>query len=216
MDLIEEIIDVENWDRRGLFTGFLDTTTCYTVLVDCTSIYKLARSRSLPFLPVLLHALLDGVNSVSPFRVRVIDGGTVVRYSVIDIVTTEMSTDGKPYPMFVGYRPKVEDFVADYRERQAITRPPREKGDPRAAHINTLRVSVLPGIFFTSVPCHDDPPARRGAMFMNVGARTKDACGRVMVPMGVTFAHSLLMGVDFTRLARYVSYDYARKQQHQD
>lgn len=212
MDLIEEIIDVENWNRRGLFTGFLDTTTCYTVLVDCTSIYKFARSRSLPFLPTLLHALLDGVNNVTPFRTRVIDGDTVVRYSMIDLVTTEMSTDGKPYPMFVGYRPKVEDFIADYRERQTITRPPCEKGDPRTAHINTLRVCVLPGIMFTSVPCHDDQPARRGSMFVNVGARTKDACGRVMVPMGVTFAHALLMGTDFTRLTRYISFDYAREQ----
>lgn len=199
-----------------MFDEHLDTTTCYTALVDCTSILRYARSRRLPFLPTLLHAMLDAVNSVPEFRTRIIDGDTVAQYDTIDLVSTELSDNGAIYPMFTPYTADAAQFAAAYAERQAATRPPCDVGDPRALHINTLRVCVLPGLRFTSVPCHDDQAARRGAMFVNVGARDTDYRGRVTVPMGVTFAHSLLMGIDFSRIMRYVSHEYARKQQSKD
>lgn len=213
---MEEFIDMDTWNRRNIFDSFLDTVTCYTALLDCTQVFRYARSRRLPFLATLMHALLDAVNAVPEFRLRIIDGDTVVGYSAVNLVTTELSDDGMLYPMFTGYTPRAGDFVRAYRQRQAETRPPREKGDPRTAHINTLRVCVLPGLRFTSVPCHDDQAARRGSMFMNIGARDIDSRGRVTVPVGVTFAHSLLVGADFSKLARYISHEYVRKQQGED
>lgn len=213
---MEEFIDIDTWPRRGMFDRFLDTATCYTALVDCTSILRFARSRHLPFLSTLLHAMLDAVNSMPEFRMRIIDGDTVVRYGTIDLVSTEMAHDGTVYSMFTPYTPDAARFAAAYAERQATTRMPCTEGDPRTRHINTLRVCVLPGLRFTSVPCHDDAAARRGALFVNVGARDTDYRGRVTVPVGVTFAHSLLMGIDFSRITRYVSHEYARKQQSKD
>ncbi len=196
------------------FTRLFEENTCNTAFFDCTELRRLASRRHIPFLVVLLHAILRGVNRLEAFRNRIVDEEYLVCYDRIDLITTEKSgTEGcRFYQMFTPYSSSLDEFHACYLERRRQTKEYWGVTDARLVHLNTIRINVLSNLRFTQVTPCNDRMAKRGSLYILIGKYEEDAQGRVTIPIGVSFPHALLDGADFNEIAGYTCNDYAHEE----
>ncbi len=93
---MKQLIDLENWNRKEhfkFFSAFDDPFFGITTLVDFTNTYHQSKDEKKSFFLYSVHFLLQCVNEVEAFKLR-IEGEQVVKYDFIHLSPTIGREDG--------------------------------------------------------------------------------------------------------------------------
>ena len=121
-----------------------------TVEIDCTKAYATAKKLEISFFVYYLHKTMVAVNSVEPFRYRIIDDAVCV-YDTIDVSATIMREDNTFGFSLIEYAPDFDVFAKNTFEE--IERIQNTAGllTCEFPNNNLIHFSAVPWINFTSL-----------------------------------------------------------------
>ncbi len=150
---MKTVLDLENWNRKEHFLFFKQMEEPFfglTVEIDCTKAYNTSKQLGTSFFVYYLHKTLVAVNTIEPFRYRIIDD-TIYIYDTIDVSATIMRDDKTFGFSLIEYSPDFEVFATNtFEEIERIQNTTglftREFKDTNVIHFSTV-----PWVNFTSL-----------------------------------------------------------------
>ncbi|GAB3713734.1 chloramphenicol acetyltransferase [Flavobacterium koreense] len=119
-----------------------------TITVDCTKAYEKAKEMGVSFFTYYLHKTLVTVNSIEPFRYRIIDNEVYI-FDRIDVSSTILREDKTFGFSQIEYSKDLNQFAENTKKE--ITRIQSTTGlFTREYSENLIHFSALPWINFTS------------------------------------------------------------------
>lgn len=193
-------IDLDNWERRELFTFFDSYSEPFhgvCVRVDCTESFGYAKDHHLSVFLTLLHRNLVAAHQVKNLMLRSVNG-EVWRYKTIlggSAVGRPNGTIGFAYfPFHVDLREFVDEAALEVNRVKASDELRRYAGQ------DLIRYSVLPWLEFTSLSHARDFNKRDSIPLITFGKIT-EAHGRRTMPVSIHVHHGL---VDGEQVGRFV------------
>lgn len=116
---MKQLIDLENWNRKEhfkFFSAFDDPFFGITTLVDFTNTYHQSKDEKKSFFLYSVHFLLQCVNEVEAFKLR-IEGEQVVKYDFIHLSPTIGREDGTFGFGFFEYDADLEVFIQNAEKK---------------------------------------------------------------------------------------------------
>lgn len=150
---MKTFLDIENWNRKEHFLFFKQFEEPFfglTVEIDCTKAYATAKKLEISFFVYYLHKTMVAVNTIEPFRYRIIDDAVCV-YDTIDVSATIMREDNTFGFSLIEYAPDFDVFAKNTFEE--IERIQNTAGllTCEFPNNNLIHFSAVPWINFTSL-----------------------------------------------------------------
>lgn len=151
--MVKTLLDIENWPRKEHFLFFKQFEEPFfglTVEIDCTKAYSTAKKLETSFFVYYLHKTLVAVNTIEPFRYRIIDDAVYI-YDRIDVSATIMREDTTFGFSLIEYAPDFDVFAAN--TFQEIERIQNTSGllTREFPNNNLIHFSAIPWVNFTSL-----------------------------------------------------------------
>ena len=144
-------LNLETWNRKEHFLFFKQMEEPFfgvTITVDCTKAYEKAKEMGVSFFTYYLHKTLAAVNSIEPFRYRIIDNDVYI-FDRIDVSSTILREDKTFGFSQIEYAEDLHLFAENTKIE--IARVQSTKGlFTREYSENLIHFSALPWINFTS------------------------------------------------------------------
>lgn len=196
-----EIIDLDTWDRKWR----LDEAKKYhrhaidncTIQMDCTRIYELSREAYIPFQGALPFFLMKGFNRFKCLRTRLILD-QIACYDSIGLASAELDSNENLFNTLVGYTPDINVFYKNYKNCRTGRRV------FYGIKPDCICYSALPYLRITSMVRPDTIFTVMGCQMLTTGRMEAAANGRRMIPVSISFNHTLQDGNDYVKLSRYL------------
>lgn len=148
---MKQKLNLETWNRKEHFLFFKQMEEPFfgvTITVDCTKAYEKAKEMGVSFFTYYLHKTLAAVNSIEPFRYRIIDNDVYI-FDRIDVSSTILREDKTFGFSQIEYAEDLHLFAENTKIE--IARVQSTKGlFTREYSENLIHFSALPWINFTS------------------------------------------------------------------
>ena len=148
---MKQKLNLETWNRKEHFLFFKQMEEPFfgvTITVDCTKAYEKAKEMGVSFFTYYLHKTLVAVNSIEPFRYRIIDNEVYI-FDRIDVSSTLLREDKTFGFSQIEYSKDLNQFAENTKKE--ITRIQSTTGlFTREYSENLIHFSALPWINFTS------------------------------------------------------------------
>ena len=148
---MKQKLNLETWNRKQHFLFFKQMEEPFfgvTITVDCTKAYEKAKEMGVSFFTYYLHKTLVAVNSIEPFRYRIIDNEVYI-FDRIDVSSTLLREDKTFGFSQIEYSKDLNQFAENTKKE--ITRIQSTTGlFTREYSENLIHFSALPWINFTS------------------------------------------------------------------
>jgi chloramphenicol O-acetyltransferase type A len=148
---MKQKLNLETWNRKEHFLFFKQMEEPFfgvTIIVDCTKAYDKAKEMGVSFFTYYLHKTLVAVNSIEPFRYRIIDNEVYI-FDRIDVSSTILREDKTFGFSQIEYSKDLNQFAENTKNE--ITRIQSTTGlFTREYSENLIHFSALPWINFTS------------------------------------------------------------------
>lgn len=188
------ILDLDNWARKEHFefyNKFEEPFFGLTARVECTEAYRLSKENGYSFFLFYLHKALVAVNTIEPFKYRIIDAQVHI-YDRVDASPTINRPDGTFGFSYIKYFEDFEEFVVHAQEE--ITRVQHTKGlDPSTSGQNVIHCSAIPWVDFTSVSHARSFSFPDSCPKIAFGKMTEES-GKRSMPVSVHAHHALMDG----------------------
>ena len=150
---MKTLLDLENWNRKEHFLFFKQMEEPFfgiTTTIDCTKAYSVAKKLGTSFFAYYIHKTIVAVNTIEPFRYRIIDDAIYI-YDTIDVSATIMREDHTFGFSWIEYSPNFEVFAKNTSEE--IQRIQNTSGllTREFPNNNLIHFSAVPWINFSSV-----------------------------------------------------------------
>ena len=148
---MKQKLNIEIWNRREHFLFFKQMEEPFfgiTITVDCTKAYDKAKEHGVSFFTYYLHKTLVAVNSVEPFRYRILNDEVYI-FDRIDVSSTILREDKTFGFSQIEYSEDLNEFAENTKNE--IARIQTTTGLlTREYSENLIHFSALPWINFTS------------------------------------------------------------------
>lgn len=148
---MKQKLNLETWNRKEHFLFFKQMEEPFfgvTITVDCTKAYEKAKEMGVSFFTYYLHKTLVAVNSIEPFRYRIIDNEVYI-FDRIDVSSTLLREDKTFGFSQIEYSKDLNQFAENTKKE--IERIQSTTGlFTREYSENLIHFSALPWINFTS------------------------------------------------------------------
>ena len=148
---MKQKLNIETWNRKEHFLFFKQMEEPFfgvTITVDCTKAYDKAKELGVSFFTYYLHKTLVAVNSIEPFRYRIIDNEVYI-FDRIDVSSTILREDKTFGFSQIEYSKDLNQFAENTKKE--IARIQTTTGlFTREYSENLIHFSALPWINFTS------------------------------------------------------------------
>ena len=150
---MKTLLDLENWNRKEHFLFFKQMEEPFfgiTTTIDCTKAYAVSKELGTSFFAYYMHKTIVAVNTIEPFRYRIIDDAIYI-YDTIDVSATIMREDHTFGFSWIEYSPNFEVFAKNTSEE--IQRIQNTSGllTREFPNNNLIHFSAVPWINFSSV-----------------------------------------------------------------
>lgn len=148
---MKQKLNIETWNRKEHFLFFKQMEEPFfgiTITVDCTKAYDKAKKLDVSFFTYYLHKTLVAVNSIEPFRYRILNDEVYI-FDRIDVSSTILREDKTFGFSQIGYSEDLNEFAENTKNE--IARIQITTGlFTREYSENLIHFSALPWINFTS------------------------------------------------------------------
>ena len=148
---MKQKLNLDTWNRKEHFLFFKQMEEPFfgiTTTIDCTKAYEKAKALDVSFFTYYLHKTLIAVNTIEPFRYRIIEDEIYI-FDQIDASATIMRADKTFGFSLIEYAEELNDF-AEITKKE-IGRIQTTTGlFTREFAENLIHFSALPWINFTS------------------------------------------------------------------
>ena len=148
---MKQKLDLNTWNRKEHFEFFSQMQEPFfgvTVPIDCTQAYAKSKELNVTFFTYYLHKTLAAINTIEPFRYRIIDNEVYV-FDRIDASATILREDKTFGFSWMEYAEDINDF-AEITKKE-IARIQNTTGLlTREYPENQIHFSALPWVNFTS------------------------------------------------------------------
>jgi chloramphenicol O-acetyltransferase type A len=150
---MKTLLNLENWNRKEHFLFFKQFEEPFfglTVEIDCTKAYATAKELESFFFAYYLHKTLVAVNTIEPFRYRIINDAIYI-YDTIDVSATIMREDNTFGFSLIEYSPDFNVFSAiALKEIERVKKTPGlfTRAFPND---NVIHFSTVPWVNFSSL-----------------------------------------------------------------
>lgn len=150
---MKTLLDLENWNRKEHFLFFKQMEEPFfgiTTTIDCTKAYSVAKNLGTSFFAYYMHKTIVAVNTIEPFRYRIIDDAIYI-FDTIDVSATIMREDNTFGFSLIEYSPDYEVFAKNTSEE--IQRIQNTSGlfTREFPNNNLIHFSAVPWINFSSL-----------------------------------------------------------------
>lgn len=148
---MKQKLDLNNWNRKEHFLFFKQMQESFfgfTVAIDCTKAYAKSKELGVSFFTYYLHKTLTAVNTIEPFRYRIIDDEVYI-FDQIDASATILREDKTFGFSYI-------KFAKDIREFAEITKTEIDRIQNTTGLLtreypdNLIHFSAVPWVNFTS------------------------------------------------------------------
>jgi chloramphenicol O-acetyltransferase type A len=189
-------LDLENWNRKEHFLFFKQMEEPFfglTVEIDCTQAYASAKQLETSFFSYYLHKTIVAVNTIEPFRYRIIDDAIYI-YDTIDVSATIIRDDFTFGFSLIEYSPDFAIFskrVAKetLRIQQTTGLFTREFPDT-----NLIHFSAIPWVTFSALSHARSFAFPDSCPKISFGKMTISDNGKRTMPMSIHVHHGLMDG----------------------
>ena len=148
---MKQKLNIETWNRKEHFLFFKQMEEPFfgiTITVDCTKAYDKAKELGVSFFTYYLHKTLAAVNSIEPFRYRILNDEVYI-FDRIDVSSTILREDKTFGFSQIEYSEDLNEFAENTKNE--IARIQTTTGlFTREYSENLIHFSALPWINFTS------------------------------------------------------------------
>lgn len=148
---MKQKLNLDTWNRKEHFLFFKQMEEPFfgvSIVVDCTKAYANAKELGVSFFTYYLHKTLKAVNSVEPFRYRILNDEIYI-FDLIDVSATILREDKTFGFSQIEYAEKLPEFAENTKTE--IARIQNTTGLlTREYSDNLIHFSALPWINFTS------------------------------------------------------------------
>lgn len=148
---MKQKLNIETWNRKEHFLFFKQMEEPFfgvSIVVDCTKAYANAKELSVSFFTYYLHKTLKAVNSIEPFRYRILNDEIYI-FDQIDASATILREDKTFGFSQIEYTEELLEFAENTKTE--ISRIQNTTGLlTREYSDNLIHFSALPWINFTS------------------------------------------------------------------
>ncbi len=148
---MKQKLNLETWNRKEHFLFFKQMEEPFfgvTITVDCTKAYDKAKELGVSFFTYYLHKTLVAVNSIKPFRYRILNDEVYI-FDRIDVSSTILREDKTFGFSQIEYSEDLNEFAENTKNE--IARIQTTTGLlTREYSENLIHFSALPWINFTS------------------------------------------------------------------
>ncbi len=187
-------LDLENWNRKEHFHFFKQMQEPFfgvVVPIDCTKAYAKSKELGVSFFTYYLHKTLVAVNTIEPFRYRIIDDEVYV-FDEVHASATILRDDKTFGFSFMEFSQDLNRFSQMTKEE--IERIQNISGLlTREYPINLIHFSALPWIDFTSYSHARSFIFPDSCPKISFGKMVEEN-GRKTMPMAVHVHHGLMDG----------------------
>lgn len=150
---MKTLLDLKNWNRKEHFLFFKQMEEPFfgiTTTIDCTKAYSVAKNLGTSFFAYYMHKTIVAVNTIEPFRYRIIDDAIYI-FDTIDVSATIMREDNTFGFSLIEYSPDYEVFAKNTSEE--IQRIQNTSGlfTREFPNNNLIHFSAVPWINFSSL-----------------------------------------------------------------
>lgn len=194
--MVKKLLDIENWPRKEHFLFFKQFEEPFfglTVEIDCTKAYSTAKKLETSFFVYYLHKTLVAVNTIEPFRYRIIDDAVYI-YDTIDVSATIMRKDNTFGFSLIEYAPDLKIFAAN--AFQEIERIQHSSGllTRDFPNNNLIHFSAIPWVNFTSLSHARSYTFPDSCPKISFGKMTIGENGKRTMSMSIHAHHGLMDG----------------------
>lgn len=202
---MKTLLDIENWNRKEHFLFFKQMEEPFfgiTTTVDCTKGYQTAKQLKTSFFVYYLHKTIVAVNTIEPFRYRIIDEAVYI-YDTIDVSATIMRTDNTFGFSLIQYSPDFDVFATNALKE--IERIQTTKGlfTREFPLDNLIHFSAVPWVNFTSLSHARSYTFPDSCPKISFGKMMIDAAGKRTMSMSVHVHHGLMDGFQVGQFVDY-------------
>ena len=202
---MKTLLDIENWNRKEHFLFFKQMEEPFfgiTTTVDCTKGYQTAKQLGTSFFVYYLHKTIVAVNTIEPFRYRIIDEAVYI-YDTIDVSATIMRTDNTFGFSLIQYSPDFDVFTTNALKE--IERIQTTKGlfTREFPLDNLIHFSAVPWVNFTSLSHARSFTFPDSCPKISFGKMMIDAAGKRTMSMSVHVHHGLMDGFQVGQFVDY-------------
>lgn len=148
---MKQKLNLETWNRKEHFLFFKQMEEPFfgvTITVDCTKAYEKAKEIGVSFFTFYLHKTLVAVNSIEPFRYRILNDEVYI-FDRIDVSSTILREDKTFGFSQIAFSEYLNEFAENTKNE--IARIQSTTGlFTREYSENLIHFSALPWINFTS------------------------------------------------------------------
>jgi chloramphenicol O-acetyltransferase type A len=192
---VKQKLDINTWNRKEHFLFFKQMEEPFfgiTTTIDCTKAYQKAKEMGISFFTYYLHKTMVAVNTIEPFRYRIIDDEIYI-FDQIDASATILRDDKTFGFSLINYAEDSNEFAENVKRE--IERIQTTTGlFTRDFEENLIHFSALPWINFTSFSharsftfADSCPKISFGKMIDNNGQKT--------MSMSIHVHHGLMDGI---------------------
>lgn len=202
---MKTLLDIDNWNRKEHFLFFKQMEEPFfgiTTTIDCSKGYETAKQLGTSFFVYYLHKTIVAVNTIEPFRYRIIDEAVYI-YDTIDVSATIMRTDNTFGFSLIEYSADFDVFATNaFKE---IERIQTTKGlFTREFPIdNLIHFSAVPWVNFTSLSHARSFTFPDSCPKISFGKIMIDAAGKRTMSMSVHVHQELMDGFQVGQFVDY-------------
>ncbi len=193
---MKQKLNLETWNRKEHFLFFKQMEEPFfgiTTTIDCTKAYQKSKDLGVSFFTYYLHKTLVAVNSVVPFRYRIINDEIYI-FDQIDASATILRKDNTFGFSQIEFDADIQKFAENTKNE--IARIQTTTGlFTREFSENLIHFSALPWINFTSFSHARSFTWSDSCPKISFG-KIMDENGKKTMPMSVHVHHGLMDGID--------------------
>jgi chloramphenicol O-acetyltransferase type A len=202
---MKTLLDLENWNRKEHFLFFKQMEEPFfgiTTTIDCSKGYETAKQLGTSFFVYYLHKTIVAVNTIEPFRYRIIDEAVYI-YDTIDVSATIMRTDNTFGFSLIEYSADFDVFATNALKE--IERIQTTKGlfTREFPLDNLIHFSAVPWVNFTSLSHARSFTFPDSCPKISFGKMMIDAAGKRTMSMSVHVHHGLMDGFQVGQFVDY-------------
>lgn len=192
--MMKQKVNLDTWNRKEHFLFFKQMEEPFfgiTTTIDSTVAYQKSKELDVPFFTYYLHKTLSAVNSIEPFKYRIINDDVYI-FDQIDASATIFRDDKTFGFSYMKYVENIHDFaqiVAIEIERIQKTNGLFTREFPK----NLIHFSALPWIDFNAVSHARSFSFPDSCPKISFG-KMKDENGKKTMSMSVHVHHGLMDG----------------------
>lgn len=190
------LLDIENWPRKEHFLFFKKLEEPFfglTVEIDCTKAYAAAKQLETSFFVYYLHKTLVAVNTIEPFRYRIIDDAIYI-YDAIDVSATILREDTTFGFSLIEYSSNYTVFNANAVQEMERIKNTSGLFTREFPDNNLIHFSALPWINFTSLSHARSYTFPDSCPKISFGKMIEDKDGKKTMSMSIHVHHGLIDG----------------------